>query len=258
MPDFSDFADKLQQEVVTDMAETYFGDRKNLDEMIAAFYSMVEEFRAHGPALWQAAARLHCLLLDRKTARDFYIALDILPSCIPFSDEVARPFFDSLPFALTPRGRYERCVFRAYSTFQQVADEYLNGRYYTDTNSHGRKRLTLHYIRLKALAEHINEEVGRVNKTLSPSATLRYIKKMDPDQVERENVMGEACLIDGCELDTDLRFAPIDFDALKLPVVQDLPRLDAVKPAIRQFCKEIYPTRKNDIIKAMASLRDGQ
>jgi len=257
MSNLKDFADQLQQDVVSDMAKSYFGARKDLDDVIEVFNEMVTEFKVMVPKLSQVAARLHMLLLDRQTARDFYITLDILPSCIPFSDEVPKPFFNTLPFAFTQQGRFERCVLRAYNHFQQTADEYLNGRYYEDPEQRGKKRLTVHYIRLKALVEHINEEVERVNSSRSPSGTLRYVKGMDPVQMEKEKILGEACIIEGCGLDRDLEFKPIDFDAINLPVVQDLPRLNMVKDTIRQFCKEIYPSRKEDIAQAMAFLRDG-
>lgn len=258
MADFRDFADQLQQDVVTDMAESYFGDRKEVDGMIEAYHQMVEELRKQEPALFQAAARLHTLLLDRQTAREFYIALDIMPSCIPFTDQAARPFFDSLPFAFTRRGRYERCVCRAYAMLQQTADVYLNGQYYDDPDASGRKRLTVHYIRLKALAEYINDRIDKVNKTMSPSETLRYVKKMDVEQSEREKLMGEACMIDGCSLDNDLKFESIDFDKLGLPAIQELPSLGKVKPAIREFCRSIYPKRKHDVAEAMKSLLGGR
>jgi len=257
MTDFGDIADQLKQDVITDMAESYFGDRKNLEDKIAGFNYMVEEFRAQIPRLSQAAARLHALLLDAQIARDFYIALDIVPSCIPFSDEVARPFFEKLPFALTGAGRYSRCVCRAYDLFQQMADDYINGHYYQDPDMSGRKRLTIHYLRLRALAEHINEGVENINSGMSPSATLRYVKRMDGEQAMLEDVIGQACIMEGCALDTDLKFEPVDFDGLKLPIVQDLPRLSAVKPAIVHFCKDIYPSHKQGIEDAMRALRDG-
>ncbi|MBI9078284.1 MAG: hypothetical protein JEY79_00920 [Pseudodesulfovibrio sp.] len=255
MSGFNDFADQLQQDVVSDMAKSYFGARKDLDNMIDAFHSMVSEFSTRVPKLSQAAARLHLLLLNHQTALNFYITLDIMPSCIPFTNEAVRPFFDSLPFAFTELGRYERCVCRAYDLFQKNADEYLNGVYYIDPEVRGRKRLTVHYVRLKALAEHINDEVERINNTMSPSGTLRYVKGMDPVQVEKERIIGEACLTEGCALDRDLKFTPIDFEAIKLPVVQDLPSLYKVKTSIRQFCKDIYSSHRGDIANAMALLR---
>lgn len=256
MADLKDFADQLQQDVISDMARSYFGARKDLDDMMVAFNQLVTEFKAMIPKLSQAAAGLHHLLLDRQIARDFYIYLDIMPSCIPFTDDVPKPFFKSLPFAFTGQARFMRSVFKAYTVFQETADEYLNGLYFTDPDQ-GKKRLTVHYIRLKALAEHINGEVERINSSRSPSGTLRYVKGMDPVQMGREKILGEACLIEGCSLDRDLAFVPLDFKVLGLPIVQDLPRLSDVKEGIRQFCKEIYPSRKDDIAEAMTFLRDG-
>ncbi len=110
MVDFEDFADQLQQEVVTDMAESYFGDRKNLDDMISAFTTMVEEFRHMALKLSRASATLHHLLLDRETAKSFFIALDIVPSCIPFLmiRRVCSLIHCLLRF--TGSGRYQKCV----------------------------------------------------------------------------------------------------------------------------------------------------
>lgn len=254
MIDFSEFANQLQQEVVTEMAENYFGARKDIDDMIEAYNGMVLDLREVVPMLSQAAARLHHLLLDHDTAKSFYIALDIVPSCIPFSEETARPFFDSLPFAFTGAGKYEKCVCRAYGMFQQAADIYLNGQYFEDPEHKGKKRLTVHYLRLKALAEHINDKIKQVNEQTSPSSTLRYVKAMDPEQVEREKMIGEGCLQNGCSLDNDLKFSPIDFSGLGLPIVQDLPPLRKVREGIIVFCRELYSRRAGDIRQAMHDL----
>ncbi len=252
---FKDYADQLQQEVVSDMAEAYFGARKDIEDMTEAFKRMTEELREQEPLLSQTAARLHCLLLDKDTAKNFYVALDLLPSCIPFTEEVPRPFFDRLPFAFSGLGRYERSIFRAYELLQKAVDNYLNGRYFDDPDQKGRKRLTVHYLRLKALAEHINEEIVRVNST-SLGGTLHYVKTMDPELLRREQVMGDAKgMGDETALNQDMQFTLIDFEKLGLPVVQDLPPLHKVKEAIKAFCKEIYPLRKHDIVRAMESLR---
>lgn len=256
MVDFSEFADQLQQEVVTDMAESYFGARKDLDDMIEAFNGMVAELREMEPSLSQAAARLHHLLLDRQTAKEFYITLDILPSCIPFTRETPRPFFASLPFAFTGAGRYEKCVSRAYDLLQKTADVYLNGKYYESEEYPGKKRLTVHYIRLKALCEHINEKIAQVNEQMSPSNALRYVKEMDPVQVEREKTLGQGCLSEGCSLDNDLRFTPIDFKSLGLLVIQDLPPLRRVREAINVFCRSVYQTRTEEVQDAMDDLKE--
>lgn len=255
MVDFKDYADQLQQEVVTDMAESYFGARKDVDDMLDVFNIMVHELRQLTPRLSQAAARLHCLLLDRDTAKNFYISLDVVPSCIPYTDEIPRPFFDRLPFAFTGLGRYERCVFRAYDLFQKTVDEYLNGRYYDDPEIKGRKRLTVHYLRIKALVEHINAEIEKVNE--SPvGGTLQYVKGMDPEQLQRERLMGEPSSGEG-GFNNELQFQPLEMAGLELPLVQDLPSLYKVKEPIKDFCRGIYETRKDDVVKAMRFLLNG-
>lgn len=257
MSGIRDFADQLQQDVVSDMAESYFGARKNLEDMITAFDRMVREFRFMAAKLSRAAATLHRLLLDTDTARDFYIALDILPSCIPFSDGGTSAIdLGPVPFAFTGRGRYAKCVIRAYDRFQKVSDEYLNGRYFDDPEYPGRKRLTIHYLRLRAMAEYINDHVSKVNDQISPTGMLRYVKGMDPDATERERIMGNMCLIEGGDLDTDMCFSAVDFDALGLPVVQDLPPSREVRDAIRAFCNDLYSAHKRDVDPLIDELRE--
>lgn len=255
MSTIKDFADQLQQEVVSDMAESYFGARKDLENMISAFGSMASEFKEITLRLSQAAAAMHALLLDRQTARDFYISLDILPSCIPFPEDIPLPDFGDIPFAFTLCGRYTRYVSAAYARLQALSDEYLNGRYYDDPEQPGRKRLTVHYLRLKALAEHINSEVARVNTDMSTTGILRHVKGMDPEKMKKEHMLGDVCLMEGCKLDTDMYFTPIDFEALGLPVVQDLPSLEKIREPIRDFCRGICSSRKEDVGNVLNTLR---
>ena len=255
MADFKEYADELQQEVVTDMAEAYFGARKDIDDMLEVFGKLTEKLREHGPRLSQAAARLHRLLLDRDTVGEFYAALKLDPESIPYMDEAPTPFFDKLPFAFTGQGRYERCVFRTYDLLQKAVDEYLNGRYFDDPEQPGRKRLTVHYLRLKSMAEYINEEIDRVNGT-AVSGALHFIKTMDPEQMQHEGMMGQA--VKGTDhIDRDMSFTPIDFEGLGLPVVHELPALYAVREAIKGFCAELHKKRRDDTAEAMRSLLNG-
>lgn len=254
MSNIKDFADQLQHEVVSDMAEAYFGARKDLEDMIVAFDRLVDDFRPMINRMSRAAANLHFLLLDTKTARDFYISLDILPSCIPFSHSASADGLDTVPFAFTKKGKYTQCVLEAYKRFQAVSDEYNNGRYFSDPDTSGRKRLTVHYLRLRALAEHINEEIDKVNENMSTTEILRHVKGMEPEALDKERILGDVCLMEGCELDKTLCFTPLDFDSLELPVVQDLPPLREVKDAIKEFCAQLYDTHTHDVVRVLETL----
>lgn len=254
MADYSELADKLQHEVVTDMAESYFGDRKSLDDMIEAFGDMTNDLRDVMPRLYQSASRLFRLLLDREGVTRFSESLGITFEGLPFADDQPCTTPEPLPFALTTMGRYEKCIRAAYQHLRRQIQEYMHGRYY---DHEGRKRVTMHYHRLKAVAEMINQRVERVNSDMTPSGTLRYVKKMDPVQSEREKVMGQACLVDGCGLDKDLQFAFIDFKGLGFPELNELPPLDEVRPSIKEYCKQIDPSRRQEIKDVMEALRDG-
>ena len=256
MSNIEDFANQLHQDVVSDIAESYFGARKNLEDMINAFEVMAEELRSIAGNLSKAAATLHKLLLDSTTTCDFYTYLNIEPCCIPFSCEAASTLdLGPVPFAFTCRGRYTKSVIRAYDHFQKASDEYLNGRYFDDPDRPGRKRLTVHYLRLKALSEYINGEVVRVNEQISATGMLRYVKEMDPDKMEREKIMGDVCLLEGGGLDKDMCFTPLDFDSLELPVVQDMPSVREAQDAIRMFCKKLYSTNKHEVERIVDDLR---
>lgn len=257
MVDFKDFADKLQQEVVSDMAESYFGDRKALDNQIQAYYHMIDRLRVQVARLNQSAARLRVMLLDQETIDLFSNTLGFPHSFLIPTEEVASPLFSSLPFGLTDRGRYRRCLYTAYSNYQKIGSEYLNGVYRDDPDQPGRKLLSVNYLQLSALSERINQEVEYQNREMSPSRALRYVKQMDIDSAERGRLMGDPFLQEGCSLDCELEFKPVDFEGAGFPEFQDLPELFKVKAMIRRFCKEIYPSRKQDMKKSMQSLLDG-
>jgi hypothetical protein len=254
MVDFNDYADQLQQEVVAEIAESYFGDRKNLDDMMADFKTMADELNAFVPRLTRAATRLHHLLLDRASAADFYIALEVDPQCVPFTDEPPAPFFSRLPFAFTGAGRYEKCVRRSYGLFQKIVSEYLYGRSYAHDEDTGRKRQTTGYIGLREFARVIDGEVSRVNRNRAPTGTLRYVKGMDPVQAEREKILGDVTYVDGGGLDQSLRFVPVGFEQLGFPEMQDLPPLSAVKDEVKAFGKTLYRARKGEARQAMKEL----
>ncbi|MBG0789375.1 MAG: hypothetical protein H0S80_02640 [Desulfovibrionaceae bacterium] len=255
MSNIKDFADGLHQDVVSDIAESYFGARKNLEDMIKAYGQMVADFGFMVGKLTRAVAALHRLLLDEATAREFYAVLNVDPSRIPFPQDAEADKPVPVPFAFTLGKRYEKCVLRAYDRLRKVVDEYRNGRYFDDPDSPGRKRLTIHYLRLRALAGIINEEVHKVNDEISTTGILRYVKGMDPEQEEREQIMGGMSLTEGGDLDKDMFFASVDFEALNLPDVPELPALKDVEDVIRSFGRRVYAGNREAVVRVIEEMR---
>ncbi|MFH1912833.1 MAG: hypothetical protein ABIK45_00970 [Pseudomonadota bacterium] len=252
MADFNEYADQLQKEVVSEMAESYFGDRRNLDDLMADFAIMTGTLRELVSGVERAALRLHHLLLGRQES--FYLALEVDPACVPFGRGAPVPLFPRLPMALTRAGRYVRCVRMSYDLLQRAVNDYLHGHYYVEGGDKGRKQLTVNYLGLKQFAAMIDAEVVRVNHNRTPACTLRYVKAMDPVSAERERLIGDVSYVDGGELDQTLRFAPVCFDELGLPEIQELPPLREVGGLIGQMCRSLYRERSDEARAAMADL----
>jgi hypothetical protein len=253
--DINDFADQLQADVISDMAESFFGDRKELDNALEAYAGMIEEFLPVIEHLFRAAATLRFLLLDEATADAFCAELGLDPCRIPPSEDAPILVRESLPFALTGKGRYATCVEAAYRGLFDAIRDYLHGRCYNDPKRPGRKRMTMHYKRLEEIADIINEKIHKANNDRSVSSVLREVKNMNPEQMEREDLLGDVCYRKGEGMDSDMCFMPIDFGGYCFPEVVELPSPDEIRPALRRFCKRVYNERRDEVRKVVDTFR---
>ena len=252
MSDISDFADQLQMDVVADMADSFFGSRKEVDNALEAFEGMVRELLPVIEHLYRAAATLRMLLLDDETVDAFCAALGLDSSAVLPAEGASILTREGLPFALTGKGRYAACVIEAYVGLLRATDEYIHGHYFNDPARPGRKRLTMHYRRLKEVAGIINEKIRKANTDRSVTSVLREVRSLDPVKMEREELLGDVNFQGGCALDRDMCFVPIDFDGYHFPEVAELPHLDTIQSALRRFCAQVWEAREDDARRAMS------
>lgn len=247
-----EYADALSQEILVEMAESFFGARKSLDDEKELFRKKVEQVKH---IAWTALARtglLHALLLDNKAAPEFYKGLKVVPKRLfALVDPLKARLFLPMPWALGPKGRYEKLLIRTYEAVQDSFDEYLHGRYYEDPRFRGRKRLSLHYYLLKDWAEHINGRVNKVNVNQAPSCVLSFAKDMHVADREKERIT-EATL-DGYSntLNNDLAIAPVNIQKMGLPQLPDLPPLPEVKSFIADFARDLYESKRDEVLAVM-------
>lgn len=228
MPDFDDFSDGLKAEVLTEMADTYFGARKELDLYLEEFDRLTDLLARLGHKVLAQAALVHALLLGKKGAPGFYQAIGVDPAAVPFPLEggpMAHTFRP--PWALTGRGRWRKTLKRAYDRYRELAHDYMHGHPEPDPKMPKRKRMSLHYGRLKTLAEHINGQIRHVNEDLPMQDALDFAKYLDPRAAEQERVAGGGQYSDG-SLRREQDFVPIDFEHLGM---KPLPELPAAKEA---------------------------
>lgn len=244
-------ADSLEQEVLTEMAGTFFGARENVDDLLDEFRHQVEELRGREGAVYARVHFLRGLLLDAEGEAGFFRAIGL--AAPPFDHaprrtvDTWRP--DRLPFALLPSWRWRKAVELAYDELCKICETYEHGEYVADRLKRGRKMLTVNRRQVLRLAEYLNERIAKLNREMSPSSVLQYARSIrSSDDVGRGAIMNEL----GAEsLDRGLTYEPIDVQGLGIWQAPALPKPRDCAAAIRAFCETLYPARKAEFARAL-------
>ncbi len=249
-------ADSLEQEVLTEMAGTFFGARKNVDDLLEEFRRQVEELRAREGAVYARVLFLRGLLLGYEGEVEFFRALGMPGS--PFSLEHGRVLDtwrpERLPFALLTSWRWRKAVELAYAELCKSCEVYEHGEYTDDRRKRGKKVLTVNRQQVLRLADYLNGRIVKLNQEMSPSSVLQYARSIrSSDDMGKGAIMNEL----GAEsLDRGLTFQPLDVAGLGLWKAPDLPKPEACAEKILAFCEGFYGPRKADLAKALENALD--
>lgn len=258
MGKLDDFTKALSDEALAEMAESFFGARKDVETEKELFQVRVERVRQKGRLALDRAALLHALLLDGAAAGAFYAQLGVDPGgLLSLVDPNRARLFLARPVALTARGRYAAYVLDAYATVQESFGDYLHGQTFDDMERRERKVQTMSFLELRAWCAEINKAVKRVNDQMPPSMVLEYAHNLDVEAVAKEAMTGAT--LDGFAdgLDRGLRIPPIDWDALGLAPLPELPPPREVGRLVRRFAKDLYGQARPQIEALFARLAGG-
>ncbi len=254
MPDFEDLSESLKVEVLTEMADTYFGARRELDQLLERFDQLTDRLAKVAIQVMTQAGLLHELLLEDTGAPGFYRAVGVDPEAVPRSMGRETPAAPArLPLALTPRGRWLKAVKNAYTDYQILAHDYMHGHKEVDARDPRRKRTSLHYAQLADLAERINAKIHYVNEDLSMREALEYAKRLDPVVMERERMAGGGQYHEE-ERSSDKDFVPIDFEHLGLRPMPELPEPKTAWKMAGSWLKAFYGEHGPEIRALMVRL----
>jgi hypothetical protein len=240
----TDFSDALADDFLRETATRFFGNRKQLEDMISAFEESVDELRKKEALVVNRAGLLHFILLKGEAAAAFYTALGV--DAAEFASETtftAEVLPEKVPFAINRRQRYIKLVLLAYDALQKEAHIYMHGRYYNDPELSGRENVTIHYRQIETMAELINETVEKINRDMSPVCTLQYARRFHPEMEAMERITGSGGEFGDattCSIDQKLAYQPVDFNSLKLKSFPDMPPVETVTPVITGFAKQLY------------------
>ena len=258
MKPIDDLTDRLAEEVLGDMAESFFGSRVEIDHKMELFEKYRGELKQKAEIVFSHAGLLNFLLLDKKTAADFYAALNVetgeLAEKDGFPDHILP---DKIPMSLTltVKGEYVKLVQFAYAALRDSCADYMRGRLSASVASDPDEEPPVTYQMLKFMGGMINEKIKKVNER-SAICALQYTRQFDPEHMEKEKITGGSFAEHGCDrLEKNLKFKPIRFESLGIPVFPDLPAPDSVKDKTSQFAKKLYSRKTPEAKKAVAEIK---
>ncbi len=250
-----DFSDSLANEVITEMADGFFGPRAELEARIKLFHSYVERFRSAERMVGSSAGFLNFLLVDPSGSRDFFTAIGVDDSeSLVESRAPGDTPLEKIPAAFTNKGRFTKLVLWSYDDLRVLCHEYIHGcEPQKRSKRGGGGDIDLSYNLLKAMIGLINEEVGKVNTKISPTALLQSVRQFDVAATLKERALDSGAGVRG--LDGRLAFHRIDFDSLGLKTYPELPLGNGTVKKIKSFCSSFYSPNRQAIRSMLSDLK---
>jgi hypothetical protein len=260
----SDLGDMLVEEVMCDMAETFFGSRVEIDEMLELFEKYVEELKKKSEGVALRAGFLNTLLIDAKTTAEFYSHLKVDPQNLlnknTYSEEVLP---GKMPISITEKSEFTKLFLFAYESLQKACREYARGNNFTgydkenedEGEGEDEEKEPVNYALLLNMSRMINEKIKKVNER-STICTLQYTRQFKPDVIEKEHIVGTGFSDIGCDgLDRNMKFEPLNFDSYKIDKYPELPKIETVKSDITAFAKKVFSDKTIAAKKVLSDIR---
>jgi len=236
----------LYAEVLTEAAETFFGARCEVDAMVETLERHVEKLKIRQARIEAAAGRLNFILIKGAAVGAFFTGLGVDPGPFARIAPSGAGWHQSLPFALTARGRYVKLIGEAYADLVLACDQYMKGP--AQGKKTGKKgEAQVYYGLLVGMVAVINAEIRRVNQTLSPCQSLRFAKQFTATCHEAQV---PDCHYGEC-LEEKLGLSPVDLGTFDLAVY---PPLDTVAGKIDAFGKALYRDHAEAINRILSVL----
>ncbi len=247
-----DFSEPMVEEVMSDVADHFFGSRKELEDMTEIFGSYLIKLREKEDELAERAGLLNWLLINADTVSRFYEAIGVNPEKLLMAEPRLPDTthkLEQMPFAFTAKGEFVKIVLWAYNALQKACYEHING--YPEDSDCG----DVYYKMLLKMASLINEKICNINTGMSPCCVLDFARRFNPCSQGKEHITGGT--LDGYafSIDSKLAYQPIAFESLQLKSYPELPEQNTVISEITLFCEKNYPDNKDEIRKRIADLK---
>lgn len=254
MDKYKSLAVALESEVLSEMAGTFFGARKALEDLRDDFTLRVDELRAQAAKVYARVFFLRSLLLGPEGEDALFAALGLPPQFPEAQTQSGsrtwRP--DHLPFAFLSSSRFVKLVLLAYAEIFHACEVYMAGEYEDDPERKGRKRMSMHYKQVERLGRRLNERIEKLNAEMPASSVLQYARSISTVEAPGQGAITNAL---GAEsLDQGMQFQPLDFAALNIWRAPVLPAPAACEEKLRAFAAAYYDAHSDRIRRVMDEL----
>ncbi|WP_320169753.1 hypothetical protein [Maridesulfovibrio sp.] len=242
MADFKEFSDALTDEVLNDMAESYFGARVDVDKALEYFHDVSERLHTKLYRVYRACVLLEKVCLGRSGFDDFWLSAGINREVFHYPAGVECAALMTGPaMSLTSKGEYVKWFTIAYEMVAERVAEYMHGSFKDDGT--GRKVRSSNREDFFRMADEINLKIEKVNRNVTASDVLNFTKSLDPEGMRKENIAG--CVGPQCkDIDDEMAFTLIAIKDIDFPEFPDLPGRKEISSYISEFCSENYAKDK--------------
>ena len=253
-----DLGDYLVEEVLTDLATNYLGERKEIEDQVKLFGDYVTDLARQAKTVTKRIGMLNYLLLKKEYREDFFNTIAVNTKELPaVAGEVyADVMPDVLPHAITMKTKYIRWVTTVYDGLQKAVSAYMEGEtdYQAFSEEKNSRKLKTNYSMVIHMAQLINEKITRANLKRSPASVLQFARSLDLGKAEKERVTGAMSSDYEERLDRKLVLKTINIENLPLRTFPKMPQTQTVRKKIAAFCKHRFKSDKKDISRMLGRI----
>ena len=259
MGPIKDIGDMLVEEVLTDVATTYFSERKEIEDQVRLFGRYVNDLAQKELKITKLIAGLNYLLLKKAYVVDFFQNLGLTPdSFITVDRELYTDTLPGeLPRAFTLKSKYAQLVLSAYTQLQKAISAYMEGEedYNSFSEEKRRHKMEVNYNMVLHMAQLINEKINLLNEKKSPSSVLQFAKSLNTELSEKERVTGAMSSDYEKRLNKKMVINVIDMDKISITTYPRPPETREVRKKIISWCKKRVKSNKKEVLQTIAHLK---
>lgn len=245
--------DALGEEVLSEMADSFFGARLAIDDEVELFHERSAALKLAGQRVLSLMKLFDDLLLEREFIESFWREIGVSLAVVEQANTMEARHYQGVPWALTRKRRYIQLLERVYTALDVAAERYMNGTDYLRPGESRRLRL-VGWNRYQQWAAEINARIDEVNANQSPSAVLGFARSLDTEGEARSRVAGAAIKGYVDAIDDSLSLKHVDGHDAGLGPLPDFPPLKQVKKILTRLGTYIYARYPDRVCEMMDRL----